>query len=392
MTTSVQAAIALIKSAITGQVPVMPAEYSMKHAQRLLKEQGLLPIGFVAATKCGYDQDEKLMKFLTDYYCMAVVQSEQQMQQIQAICDAFEEAGIDYMPVKGAIMKTMYPSHELRSMSDADILIRQEQYSQIQPIMERLGFTGVGESDHEYIWDSAYLRVELHKRLMPTYHKDYYCYFGEGWDLAKTQNGYRWSMTEEDAYIYNFIHFAKHYRDGEGNCRFVIDLWVHQKCRPDMDMTYIRRRLAEMKMETFYNHILSVMQAWFEDGPTNEVIEWITQVLFNIDKQEKEEVQAAAKSVHHISNHGSEKKAKRNRLLSKIFPDRDHMNWSYPQWKKLPLAIAWILRWICLLFVRPETLKKNSKTPVITSQRSDSYREELAYVGLEFSDGVALPD
>lgn len=392
MTTSVQAAIALIKSAITGQMPVMPEDYSMKYAQRLLKEQGLLSIGYVGAVNCGYPAEEKLMQFLTDYYCMAVVQSEQQMQQIQAICDAFEEAGIDYMPVKGAIMKTMYPSHELRSMSDADILIRQEQYPQIQPIMERLGFHAAGESDHEYIWESEYLKVELHKRLMPTYNKDYYGYLGEGWDLAKQCSGHRWSMTEEDAYIYNFIHFAKHYRDGEGNCRFVIDLWVHQRCRPDMDMTYIRRRLADMKLQTFYDHIIGVMQAWFEGGPTNEVIEWITGVLFNIDEQQRKEAQTAAQNVRYIHDYGSEKKAKRGRLMTQVFPDRDHMNWSYPQWKKVPLPIAWVLRWFYLLFAQPQTLKKNRKAPVITSQRSDSYREELAYVGLEFSDGVALPD
>ncbi len=392
MTTTVQAAITLIKSAITGRAMVLPEGYSMQQAQHLLQEQGLLPIGYVGAVNCGYPAEDEIMLFLVDYYCMEAVKSEQQMERIRLVCEAFEENGIDYMPVKGAIIKTMYPSHELRGMSDADILIREEQYSRIHPVMEKLGFREAGESDHEHIWETEYLKVELHKRLMPTYHKDYYSYFGEGWDLAKVQNGHRWAMTEEDAFIYNFIHFAKHYRDAEGSSRFIVDLWVHKQCRPDMDMTYIRRKMADMKMETFFDNILRVMEAWFEDGAWDEVTERITQVLFNIDAQERKTANTVAKSVHMAHDYGDSRKAERAGTIRKIFPDRDHINWSYPQWKKVPLPIAWVLRWFYLLFFRRKAIKKKSQQPHVTAEQRENYRKDLEYVGLEFSDGVALPD
>ncbi|MBR0445667.1 MAG: nucleotidyltransferase family protein [Oscillospiraceae bacterium] len=392
MTSSIQAAIALIKSAITGEAVSLPEKYSMERTQRLLQEQGLLPIGFVGAGNCGYPADSEIMLFLLDYYCMATVHSEQQLELIEKISQAFEKNGIDYMPVKGAILKTMYPSHELRGMSDADILIREEEYPRIRPVMEKLGFRESGESDHEHIWLHKYLKVELHKRLIPSYNKDFYSFFGEGWDLAKIQNGHRWAMTEEDAFIYNFIHFAKHYRDGEGSSRFVIDLWVHMGKCPQLDMVYIREKMAELRIERFYDHIMAVIDAWFRDGQWSEVTERITQVLFNIDATERKQANAVAQSLHITHDAGDDKKAQKIQKLHAIFPSRDHMNWSYPRWKKVPLPIAWVLRWLYLVFFRRKAIQRKKEQVQVTAQQRENYRKDLEYVGLEFSDGVALPD
>lgn len=392
MTTKIEAAIAMIKCAVTGEPVALPEGYETNQTINLLFKQGLLTMGYTAAMICQCPMDEKSHRIVLDRYCMDVVRSEQQMEKVQAISDAFEENGIDYMPVKGALLKHMYPNPEMRKMSDADILIRQEQYEKIIPVMKALGFTESGESDHEHIWTSDYLKVELHKRLMPTYHKDYYSFFGEGWDLAKIQNGHRWSMTEEDAFIYNFIHFAKHYRDGEGNCRFVIDLWVHMRCHPELDMDYIRRKMADMRMEAFYDNIMRVIETWFGDRPWDEVTERITQVLFTVDAEERKQAHAVARSVHATHTYGDARAAEKNYRKQILFPDRDHMNWSYPQWKKVPLPIAWVLRWFHLVFFRRKTVQERSHQQTISEQQRESYRKDLEYVGLQFSDAVVLPD
>ena len=49
--------------------------------------------------------------------------------------DALDEKGIHYMPVKGAVMKHIYPAHELRAMGDADILIHAEHIRRIKQKM-----------------------------------------------------------------------------------------------------------------------------------------------------------------------------------------------------------------------------------------------------------------
>ena len=388
MTTEQKIAIQLLKSAVTGQPEQLPENSPMTAVQRLMLSQGVITMGYIGAVNCNYPTETPVMLRLLDIYCTATVQSEQQILQIEKISQAFEENGIDYMPVKGAIMKFLYPQHELRGMSDADILIREEQYPQIRGIMTALGFEESGESDHEHIWTHQYLKVELHKRLMPTYNQDYYQYFGVGWDLAKIQNGHRWSMTNEDAFIYDFIHFAKHYRDAEGNCRFVVDLWVHMRSHPDLDMTYIRQEMEKMGMGIFFDNIIRLINAWFNDGPWDERTERITQVLFNDDQQQRKDANVVAKNVRDEENNGGTNK----RSVRAIFPDKEHMNWSYPQWKKVPLPFAWVMRWFCLIIFRRKSIQQRVGEKKVTRQEMENYRQDLEYVGLEFSGNVALPD
>ena len=51
--------------------------------------------------------------------------------------------------------------------------------------MQNLGYSEGSESDHELIWRKGNkILIELHKRIIPSYNKDYYAYFGDGWQLA----------------------------------------------------------------------------------------------------------------------------------------------------------------------------------------------------------------
>ena len=390
MDQTIKYAIGILKAAITGEPGELPRGAAMKLLLQLFQNQSVVAMGYVGAVKSGLPEDTPPAIYLADLYCLEMVTSERQMALFQQICDAFENAGIEYMPVKGTIMKRLYPDHAMRKMTDADILIREEQYEKICPIMRSLGFTEAMESDHEHIWMQEFLKVELHKHLIPSYKKDLYCYFGTGWDLAKIQDGCRWAMTQEDAFIYNFIHFAKHYRDGEGHCRFVVDIWVHMRSYPDMDKTYIRSKLQQMKMEIFYDNIMRLIDCWFGDGQWDNRMEKITSILFCADGQDDKQRQSVAQNAQQA---GSVKETQKLRRLRRIFPDREHMDWSYPQWKKKPLVVAWCLRWWDLLVNRRDVLKKRAEENTkVTEQEVENYRKDLEYVGLQYADSVALPD
>ena len=43
----------------------------------------------------------------------------------------FEENSVDCMPIKGFVIKNYYPSAEMRTMGDIDILIRPAEYKKI---------------------------------------------------------------------------------------------------------------------------------------------------------------------------------------------------------------------------------------------------------------------
>lgn len=391
MNVTQQSVLLLIKSAVTGQPEKLPENMDFQSVVNLMETQGLTALCYLGALNCGISEEDPIMEYLQDMYCVALISSERQIELIQNISQAFEENGIDHMPVKGTLMKALYPDHAMRYMCDADILIKEEQYPEISPIMESLGFREKGESDHEHIWKHPFLMVELHKHLIPSYNKDYYSYFGVGWDLAKIQNGHRWSMTREDAFIYDTIHFAKHYRDASANSHFIIDLWICLRTYPDMDHAYIRQQLGRLKMEAFYDNIIRVTKAWFESGSWDDVVERMSEILLAEDKKQQKQRREVAGDTRAVQAEGSAKKARIKHIWRRIFLTREQMDWSRPQFKHLPLPIAWVARW-CSDIPKWGKAIREEKNKSISVDAVENYRKDLEYVGLQFSDNVALPD
>jgi hypothetical protein len=243
--------IALMKSAVLQKPQALPEGFEIREAMPLIRRHHIAALAYDGAERCGLTRKDPAVAKLFQAYCSSLLVSEGQMREITRIFRAFEEAGIDYLPLKGCNMKTLYPKPELRTMGDADILIRMGQYERIVPVMESLGFVHKYESDHELVWENRGLNVELHKYLIPTYNRDLYAYFGDGWQLAVSGGGSRWDMTAEDTFVFLFTHFAKHYRDGGIGCRHVLDLWVYLRANPELNMEHVRSVLDRLSLLAF---------------------------------------------------------------------------------------------------------------------------------------------
>ena len=59
------------------------------------------------------------------------------------VLTALEKEGIWYMPLKGCLMKDLYPRYGMRQMADNDILVDPDRRKDVRKIMEGLGFTTV---------------------------------------------------------------------------------------------------------------------------------------------------------------------------------------------------------------------------------------------------------
>lgn len=374
--------ILLIKSAITGQAQPLPEEFDIRQAAPILLKNRLLTLGYTGAVNCGIDPQNSVMLKIQERYFEEYMLSDHQMQQLEKVFDAFEANGIQYMPLKGTVMKAKYPSHELRIMLDADILIREEQRRQIGPVMEQLGFTQISESDHEWNWLSCELKIELHKRLVSSDDKDYYAYFGEGWQFARHQSGNRYCMTEEDAFLFEFTHFTRHYCTSGVSVRHIIDLWVHLYSNEKMDLTYIRENLEKMRLGVFFDNVMTLIQAWFGDGKWDDRTEFMSDYIFRGGVRDSVWEQAKA-----IQKTGDAKAGKKHLLWSRIFPAKKHIEWNYPQLKNVPLLFAWVARWFLLLTVRRKNVENRTNAMQNVSQESaQAHLDGLAYVGLQFSE------
>ena len=57
-----------------------------------------------------------------------------------AVLAELEKAGIWYLPLKGCVLKDLYPAVGMRQMADNDILIDASRCEEVRKIMESLGF------------------------------------------------------------------------------------------------------------------------------------------------------------------------------------------------------------------------------------------------------------
>lgn len=379
--------IALLKSAITGQAQPLPADFSMTEALELMKPHHVSTMLYEGAVCCGVDRGDPAMFQLFRQYCKALQISERQMREIGRVFRAFEENGIDYMPLKGCKMKALYPKPELRIMGDADVLIRTEQREAITPIMEGLGFTQTRESDHEWVWTSDGLYLELHKRLIPSYTKDYYAYFGEGWQLAKRVSGTSYAMSCEDEMIFLFAHFAKHYRDGGIGCRYVADLWLYLRDHPELDGSYIINKLEALKLSEFYRNMLQVIAVWFDGAASDEKTDFITDFIFASGSWGESNSRVISRAIRDAGS-TAKHSGKLAFLRELAFPDRFTLQEKYTVLKKhhwmLPLVWAW-RPFYKLLFDRKSVKRRRETMEYVTVERIDDRRQALHYVGLDYN-------
>lgn len=379
-----QGIVTLLKSAVTGQAYPLPEDFSLEAAYPNLKKHHMDALLYEGAVRCGLSKKDPVMQQLFQKYCKALLRSEGQMAQVARIGEAFEQHGIDYMPLKGCKLKALYPKQELRTMGDADILIRVEQYPQIQPIMESLGYSPVQESDHEFIWRHPQLLLELHKWLIPSYNADFYGYFGDGWALAKHETGCHYAMCPEDEFLYLFTHFAKHYRDGGIGCRYVLDLWVYLRAHPALDGAYLENGLRKLGLWEFYGNICHVMDVWFDHRQPDGMTDLITDFIFSSGSWG----QAQSHALSQLVRNNTGRVGKAQYLKDQLFPSVAQLERKYPVLQKAPwlLPAVWVYRPVYkVLFERKDVAAKRDLLQKVSAEEVDAKREMLRFVGLDFS-------
>ena len=377
----------LIKCAVTGKTGQLPEGFDLEAAWPRLERHHMTSLLYEGALLCGISRDSEFMRKLFVRCVREFRISEAQLREQERLFSAFQENGIDFMPLKGSNMKSRYPRPELRSMGDADVLIRLDQYPRIVPIMESLGFEAVLESDHELIWKSKGLYLELHKWVIPSYNEDFYRYFGDGWKLAKTGDGSRWSMTPEDEFVYLFTHFAKHYRDGGIGCRHVTDLWVFRRTFPGLDESYVRAELAKLELLEFYDHMVTLLNAWFEDGTMDEKTRFITEFVFSSGSWGQWESRFLSQVVRKSERYSDKLSGKQVFLWTSLFPGVKALSQKYTVLKKAPWLLpgVWVYRiGTKVLFDRAVLKKQQQNLRAVDEEKVDTKRQMLHYVGLKF--------
>ena len=386
MDTTQQSVITLLRSAVTGKALPLPEDFDLQKVVPFARRHQMVPLIYEGAVLCGVESP--LMSKFFAGYCKAIQIHEGQMSLLGRILEAFEEAGVDYMPLKGCKMKALYPKPELRIMGDADVLIRLEQYDRIVPILEQLGLTQIDDTDHELVWENQSLNLELHKRLIPSYNKDFFAYFGDGWQLAKQNNGHCFRMKPEDEWIYELTHFAKHFRDGGIGCRHVVDLWMYQRANPKLDEAYLEQELQKLQLWDFHRNICALIRYWFEDGQADEITEIIGQYILASGSWGAIENRVRSLTVRDAQHAAPGVSGKLVYILKKLFPPCNVLKKKYTVLQKAPwlLPVIWLVRpFYKVLFERKSLDKQKREMDALNKEDLDEHHQMLRRMGIDYN-------
>lgn len=387
MDSTQSAIIALMKSAVTGTAETLPDGFDLEQIEALVSDQAIDTLVYAGAVRCGIPKTTPVMQRLFQKYIHLMHRSDGQMTEAQKLFKAFEENGIDYLPLKGVMLKQLYPAHELRYMGDADILIKPEQEDKISSVMESLNYVKKHENNHEYAWYSKNLYVELHKQLHPPEDLDFSSFWGDGWAFAEASSGHKYALSEEVNFVYIFTHFAKHYRRGGVGCRYVLDLWLYKRAHPAINEALLREMLAKLSLLDFYLNICKLLDAWFENAAYDEKTEFITDYIFSGGSWGHWTNLILSEGISSIKSSSGENQRKFFLFLRRLFPPYSTMIIQYPKTRNRAylMPVYWIIRiFDVLLFQRHRIKKTMHAVEIATDENIQARYQALKYVGLEY--------
>lgn len=393
--------IDLVKACLTKEKAEIGPDFDWEAAYEIGRKHDIIPMLYYGAAESGIQLPEGIRQRLRLMTIKCTMLDRNQRSEVEKIEQSFEAQGIDYLPLKGVAMKQRYPRPELRTMGDADILIREEQYADIRIIMSELGFvennvSDMGKSslcedkegDHAFVWDKpSVLHLELHRRLMPSNNKHIYSYFCDGWMLSGKAENNRYSMRPENEFIYLFTHYAKHYQAGGVGIRQIVDLFVHMQTFPNQDYQYIETELGKIGLNVFYRNTRETIRAWFEDAKNTKMSDFLTNRIFENGTFGTPDKQLLSRTVKDNVNVEPEL-VKWHKRIQLICPSAEALSKNYPVLKscKLLLPFVWVHRWVKVLLFRRGNIRHNfDRISALTAENIRGYQAELNYVGLNFN-------
>ncbi len=272
-----------------------------------------------------------------------------------------EQRGIWYMPLKGVILKDMYPKMGLRQMADNDILFDAAYRKDVRDRFEAQGYEveSYGEGNHDVYLKPPIYNYEMHVSLYDGYHSpkwnDYYKDVKDRLiSTADGAHGYR--FTDEDFYIYFLAHGFKHFDGGGTGLRFLIDTYVYlEKKRELMDLDYIEGELSKLGLVDFERDcrelafaIFGNVEAFCFEGLSAErrdmLMYFVTSGTYG--------------TVQHSVHNALEKEGRASYVMRRLFPGTHIMKAYHPMFgHRWLLPIGWIYRAFVVLFRRPKRLK-----------------------------------
>ena len=335
------------KSAITPEMLSELMKLSQKHDISHLIGRGLFINGLVDH-KMMARSDEDAGKQLYRAQLVAVYRYERLSHELESICNALEEASIQFVPLKGFVLNQYYTEPWLRTSCDIDVLVNEKELDRaIKVFMERLGYKHDGKGSHDVsFFTPLEQHVELHYRLM----EDGLInasneILSKVWDEITPKAGHTYfgEMSDEMFYFYHIAHMAKHFESGGCGVRSIIDLFILDNMK-GADTEKRNALLEKGGLLRFAETARRLSRIWLENAVSDELAERMGKYILDGGVYGTNENRIAVQQ---------QKTGGRLRyILSRVFLPYESLKFHYPILQKHRWLTPFmeIRRWFKLVF------------------------------------------
>lgn len=278
MCDSQKALIGLIKACITGEkcgsaviaesdsdIIVKICDLAEKHDISHMAAYALENVGML-------DKADKSQ--MADKYFAALYASEIFDRELDGICKLFEDNNIDFVPLKGAVIRKLYPEKWMRSCGDIDILVRSTDLKRAADVLNKGGYKSneIIKGFHDVtLKGKCDTRIELHFSLCMDIDKADDI-LKNVWNEVYSENGCRgFSLKNEFFVFYHISHMMHHVMRGGCGIRSFADLYLINK-NFTVDKSALDEMLTNASLKKFYDICIRLCSFWFEDENADEEV------------------------------------------------------------------------------------------------------------------------
>lgn len=360
----------LIKSAVSGKPVSESISVSDEDAEKLYllsKKHDMAHIVSYSLNKNKIQlTHQKAAKAFEDQHMMAVFRYERQNYDLEQLRKLFTGLEIRFIPLKGSVIRTMYPEVWMRTGCDIDVLIHKEDIEKAKNGLENtLKYTpkGVGNHDIGFVSPGG-VYLELHYSLLHSENEDK-C-LKNVWKYANLKSGctFEYELSYEMFYYYHIYHMAKHFVGGGCGIKPFVDMWV-MNTNGISYSAFKNGPVKKSRFNRFAEKAEKLCDVWFGTGSHDGLTLAMQEYIFTGGVYGSVANKQAAKT--HSSNN------KLKYYVSRIWLPDEIINLHYPELKnnKWKMPFYQIKRWGKVLFAHNKETAVNGNTNTVSQDNKD---------------------
>ena len=311
----------------------------------------------------------------------ALYRYEKSNYEFHEIVRLFEERQIKFMPLKGVILRELYPAQWMRTSCDIDILIEKEHINRAVQCLVDAGLKKGVESPHDISFITASGgHIELHHSLIEDDRiSNIDCVLSEVWEESVVHKGYQYwfDMKDEMFYFYHIAHMAKHFLFGGCGVKPFVDLWILDNL-DDTDASKRNTLLNRGNLLKFANATRKLSQVWFGNNEMDSISRQLEMYIFKGGVYGNTE--------NRISVQQQKMGGQIRYALSKIFLPYSEIKFHYPILQKHGWLTPFmeVRRWFKLIFCghAKRTLNELKYNQKISADKAGATKIFLDNIGL----------